>query len=145
MLAYFFEFVQKLAVVFDWALLLAPIAAAESCHAKQCDKRVVLWNDSLVIENPGLAVSIWLGIVFIRTSMDIVFCASKLHKCTVYTIAASITGNYRVYVFLYILMMHTLIEFAKVEICVYSAPLCFTCIEGIAKLLSYCAMDSRCY
>lgn len=133
---------KTLVRVFDWVLLLAPIVAAENCHAKRCDAVVSLWNESIVIEDPNLAVSIWIGLVAIRTTANIVSvegqCSPGEGQCS-----SRLARNYRVWILLYMTLVHFAVLYAGMRVCVYTTPLCFTCIEGTMQLISYCSMYDR--
>jgi hypothetical protein len=124
----------------DWVLLLAPILSAESCHAQRCDEHLKIWNDLVVIRDPFFAVGIWIGLVAFRTFVDI----AHMDRTGVRGhIALALASNYRVWVLMYILAVHLLVSYNALKVCVYTAPLCFTCIEGAMQLLSYCAMEDK--
>jgi hypothetical protein len=123
---------QTIALACDWILLVAPIITAESCHAKHCDDHIQLWNNWIVIADPVLFTSIWMALVGVRTLVGI-------SQITV----SAIAGNYRIWLLAYMLTVHVLVLYAGLKVCVYSVPLCFTCIEGSMQLLSYCAMDRQ--
>jgi hypothetical protein len=134
----------------DAVLLLVPIVAAESSHALECDKNICLWGDTIVVDRPVRAVSAWLCAVGLRTAISL------------YTLEATTIGNesvrslghhklldalrecsvnYRIWVFLYMASMHMAIVYGGLPLCVYTTPLCFSCIEGATQLMAYCSMQ----
>ena len=138
--------------VCDWVLLMAPILSAERCHAQRCDEHLKIWNALVVIKDPFFAVGILIGLVALRTFVDIAYARLALdqtdfrgHIATDVRghIALALASNYRVWVLMYILAVHLLVSYDALKVCVYTAPLCFTCIEGAMQLLSYCAMEDK--
>ena len=138
-----------LLLLFDWCLLLAPLVTVESSHARYCDDTVELWDGRIVITRPERAVDIWLALVALSTGLAFLsevpseqaeMIELKGGRSRGRRLLDSIfarLSNYRVCVLTYMIIVHVTVSYGAMETCVYTTPLCFTCVELCGHLFAF--------
>ena len=160
-------------MILDWALLLAPLVAAESCHARTCSSRVYLWHGLLVLDHPEVAVYIWTLLVMcntVRTAYESHIRATKqptlvpeaadtspvLDPDPLYTYELWLRAHARTCLRVicevdmhtataigYMIGTHTALIAGSGHMCLYSVPLCFTCVELCIRTVNFCHPSER--
>ena len=55
--------------VYDWIVALLPLLTAESVHSRRCETSLSLWNGSIHIDDPRVAVDVWIALAVLGAIM----------------------------------------------------------------------------
>ena len=142
------RYVEKLCVLIEFVLAILPLSTAEICHAKWCEDHIDLWNQSLFTNGVPHFIWAWISLawVWIIARHRII---SRKRQNTFFDKAPStflVIGkleDLQLAVIVYITVLSVFISTNVLPMCIYSAPISFTCVSISVRMTSFCTTEEQ--